>query len=70
MNNPVLLIGAMLLLTVGTFAFRFAGPALRTQISFPPHARRRWHRDRAAPADNCGRTTAWMIWLRFLIAKT
>ena len=38
MNNPVLLIGAMLALAAGTFAFRFAGPALRTGISFPPRA--------------------------------
>ncbi|MGH3962198.1 MAG: AzlD domain-containing protein [Pseudonocardiaceae bacterium] len=37
MNN-VLLIGAMLALAAGTFAFRFAGPALRTRITFPPRA--------------------------------
>ncbi len=36
MNNPVLLIGAMLALAAGTFAFRLAGPVLRNRISFPP----------------------------------
>lgn len=38
MNNPVLLIGGMLALAAGTFAFRFAGPVLRNRISFPPRA--------------------------------
>ncbi len=40
MNHPALLLGAMLALAAGTFAFRFAGPALRNRISVSPRARK------------------------------
>lgn len=36
MSAPVVLVGAILVLAAGTFAFRFAGPALHTKITFPP----------------------------------
>ena len=38
MKSPTLLIVAISALAAGTFAFRFAGPALRTRITFPPRA--------------------------------
>jgi uncharacterized membrane protein len=34
-----LIIGAMLALACGTFAFRLAGPLLHARIAFPPRAR-------------------------------
>ncbi|MFG3255536.1 AzlD domain-containing protein [Streptomyces sp. NPDC048172] len=40
MNNPTLLMGAALLLAAGTFAFRFAGPALRARVTVSPRAER------------------------------
>jgi branched-subunit amino acid transport protein len=33
-------VAAMLTLAAGTYAFRFAGPALRAKVAFPPRARR------------------------------
>ncbi|MEU9094385.1 AzlD domain-containing protein [Streptomyces sp. NPDC087901] len=36
MTNTPLLVGAMLVLAVGTYAFRLAGPALRSKVAFPP----------------------------------
>lgn len=33
-------VAAMLTLAAGTYAFRFAGPALRAKVTFPPRARR------------------------------
>ncbi|WP_329561484.1 AzlD domain-containing protein [Kitasatospora sp. NBC_01266] len=36
--GPTTLVVAALALAVGTFAFRFAGPLLRTRISVPPWA--------------------------------
>ena len=38
MKDPVILVAAMLTLAVGTYAFRFAGPALRARITVPPQA--------------------------------
>ena len=38
MKDPVVLVVSMLALAGGTFAFRLAGPLLRTRISFPPRA--------------------------------
>ena len=38
--HPVLLIGSVVVLALGTFGFRLAGPALRTRITFPPAATR------------------------------
>lgn len=40
MNNTPVLIAAMLVLAAGTFALRFAGPLLRSRVSFPPYAER------------------------------
>ncbi|MBO0657144.1 AzlD domain-containing protein [Streptomyces triculaminicus] len=40
MNDPVVLITATLVLAGGTFAFRLAGPFLRSRITFPPRAER------------------------------
>jgi hypothetical protein len=36
MTNTPLLVGAMLVLAIGTYAFRLAGPALRSRVEFPP----------------------------------
>ena len=36
MSQPVLTVVAMLLLAAGTLAFRFAGPVLRSRVTFPP----------------------------------
>jgi branched-subunit amino acid transport protein len=38
MAAPVLVVGGIAVLAAGTFAFRFAGPALRTKVDFPPRA--------------------------------
>ncbi|QXE32950.1 AzlD domain-containing protein [Streptomyces sp. GMY02] len=38
MSSQISLIVAMLVLAAGTFAFRLAGPALRSRINFPPQA--------------------------------
>ncbi|MEV5238355.1 AzlD domain-containing protein [Streptomyces cinnamoneus] len=38
MNDPAVLVPAMLVLAGGTFAFRLAGPYLRSRITFPPRA--------------------------------
>lgn len=38
MAAPALLFGAIAVLAAGTFAFRFAGPALRSRVTFPPRA--------------------------------
>lgn len=38
MNSPVALIVATMVLAAGTFALRFAGPFLRSRVSFPPRA--------------------------------
>ncbi|HZO68764.1 MAG TPA: AzlD domain-containing protein [Kribbellaceae bacterium] len=35
MNDPVLLVVAILVLAAGTFALRFAGPVLRTRVEVP-----------------------------------
>ncbi|MGK5638614.1 AzlD domain-containing protein [Streptomyces sp. URMC 126] len=40
MNDPLVLIAATLVLAAGTFAFRLAGPFLRSRITFPPRAER------------------------------
>ena len=40
MKDPTLVIAGLLTLSAGTFAFRFAGPALRQRIPFPPWAER------------------------------
>lgn len=36
MNNPVVLVIAILVLAAGTYGFRIAGPLLRSRITFPP----------------------------------
>jgi branched-subunit amino acid transport protein len=36
MGSPVLLVVSIAVLAGGTFAFRLAGPALRSRITFPP----------------------------------
>ncbi|WP_242882878.1 AzlD domain-containing protein [Actinomadura litoris] len=36
MTGTPVLIGAMLTLAAGTYAFRLAGPALRSRVDFPP----------------------------------
>ncbi|OLR94852.1 AzlD domain-containing protein [Actinokineospora bangkokensis] len=38
--NPVLLFTSIGVLSAGTYAFRFAGPALRSRITFPPRVAR------------------------------
>jgi branched-subunit amino acid transport protein len=40
MKDPALVTAGLLTLSAGTFAFRFAGPALRRRITFPPWAER------------------------------
>lgn len=40
MKDPTLVAAGLLTLSAGTFAFRFAGPALRRRIAFPPRAER------------------------------
>ncbi|MGH3464431.1 MAG: AzlD domain-containing protein [Kribbellaceae bacterium] len=35
MNDPVLVVVAILVLAAGTFALRFAGPVLRTRVEIP-----------------------------------
>lgn len=35
-TSPTLMAGAIAALAAGTFAFRYAGPALRSRVSFPP----------------------------------
>jgi branched-subunit amino acid transport protein len=39
-HASVPVVAAMLTLAAGTYAFRFAGPALRSKVAFPPRARR------------------------------
>lgn len=36
----MMLAGGVIALAVGTYAFRWAGPALRSRVRFPDHARR------------------------------
>jgi branched chain amino acid efflux pump len=38
MNNPALVLGAILVLAVGTFSLRVAGPLLRSRFEFPERA--------------------------------
>ena len=38
MKDTTLVVAGMATLAVGTYAIRFAGPALRTRMSFPPRA--------------------------------
>lgn len=40
MKDPVLVVAGILILSAGTFAFRFCGPLLRERITFPPWAER------------------------------
>ena len=40
MKDPALVAAGLITLSAGTFAFRFAGPALRHRIAFPPWAER------------------------------
>ena len=40
MKDPALVAAGLITLSAGTFAFRFAGPALRQRIAFPPWAER------------------------------
>ena len=40
MKDPALVMAGILILSAGTFAFRFAGPLLRERITFPPWAER------------------------------
>lgn len=39
-HASVPVVAAMLTLAAGTYASRFAGPALRSKVAFPPRARR------------------------------
>jgi len=39
-KDPTLVAVGLLMLSAGTFAFRFAGPVLRQRIAFPPRAGR------------------------------
>jgi branched-subunit amino acid transport protein len=39
-GHRILIVSAMLTLAAGTFAFRLAGPLLRSRLEFPPLARR------------------------------
>jgi branched chain amino acid efflux pump len=38
MKDSSLLIAGLLILSVGTYGFRLAGPLLRTRVRFPPRA--------------------------------
>jgi len=40
MRHQLVVLGALLILALGTFAFRLAGPALRIRMSFPSRAER------------------------------
>ena len=40
MKDTALVLGGLLTLSAGTFAFRFSGPVLRQRVAFPPWAER------------------------------
>jgi branched chain amino acid efflux pump len=40
MNNPAVLLGAIVVLAVGTYAFRIAGPLMRTRFELPEQAQK------------------------------
>ena len=40
MKDTTLVVAGLLTLSAGTYAFRFAGPALRQRVTFPPWAER------------------------------
>ncbi|MBZ4019510.1 branched-chain amino acid transporter [Streptomyces purpurogeneiscleroticus] len=40
MHSPLVLVVSILVLAVGTYGFRLAGPLLRSRITFPPRAER------------------------------